>query len=100
MRCVVDQAHFADVVARVQYGKDTSRPRESAVSTRARPLSRMNKRVRLAAMFDDELSTPVALLHNAVGDPLSLSLVSKEKSGTRRIRSRLDNIVIGRSSVT
>jgi hypothetical protein len=42
MRLVVDQAHLADVVARLQHREDHLATARIGVSTRARPVSRMN----------------------------------------------------------
>ena len=95
MRLVVDQAHLADVVARLQHGEDHLAAARVGGQHAGAAGQQDEQRVRLLALLDDDLAAPEAPLDDAVGDALRpASCVSSENSGTRRIRSRLDSIDI------
>ena len=72
MRLVVDQAHLADVVARLQHREDDlAAARIGGQNARAAG-EQDEERVRLLAMLDDDLAAPEAPLDDAVGDALRL----------------------------
>src|SRR6187397_3174566 len=73
----------------------TSRPRESAVSTRARPVSRMNRAFDFLPCSTTISPRRKRRLTTLSAMPWACSLVSNENSGTRRMRSRLESIAIG-----
>ena len=72
MRLVVDQAHLADVVARLQHREDDlAAARVGGQHARAAGQEDV-ERVRLLALLDDDFAAPEAPLDDAVGDALRL----------------------------
>ena len=78
MRLVVDQAHLADVVARLQHRQDHFAAARIGGQHPGPTGQQDEQRVGLLAVLDDDLTAPKAPLDDAVGDTLSL-LVGEQR---------------------
>ena len=72
MRLVVDQAHLADVVARLQDREDDLAAARVGRQHAGAAGEQDEERIRLLAVLDDDLAAPEAPLDDAVGDALRL----------------------------